>query len=123
MEGASNEFNELNELSELGVVVESEEGEHFLPSSVALRVVPMPELTVVPGAPRQVLGAALYEGDVVLVLAAGSATSDCLICRMDDSLIGLGGVRVVRSGVPQQALPRFDLRGFVELAANSRKMA
>ena len=103
--------------------MESEEGEHFLPSSVALRVVPMPELTVVPGAPRQVLGAALYEGDVVLVLAAGSATSDCLICRMDDSLIGLGGVRVVRSGVPQQALPRFDLRGFVELAANSRKMA
>ncbi len=120
MERASNDRDELNEL---GVVVESEQGERFLPSSVVLRVVPMPELTVVPGAPRQVLGAALYEGDVVLVLAAGPGTSDCLICRIDDSLIGLGGVRVVRSGVPQQSLPLFDLRGLVESAANSRKMA
>ncbi len=106
---------------ELGIVVESDQGERFLSSSVALRVVPMPELTTVPGAPREVLGVALHEGEVILVLSAGQRTAELLVCRIDDSLVGLAGLQIRRVGVARESLEDFDLHAFVDLAANSRK--
>lgn len=58
----------------LGGVVFRASGElYFLPASVAVKVVPVPEIARVPGAPAELEGVALVDGQIVPVVAASGA--------------------------------------------------
>jgi hypothetical protein len=58
----------------------------------------VPPVTAVPGAPRELLGVGLYEGNVVPVLAVGSAASAMVVCQHAGELVGLVGLEVVGPG-------------------------
>lgn len=111
----------MSERIDSGIAVRNEEGEFFLPQGVAVRVAPIPELTMVPGAPREVLGVALHEGEVILVLAAGIHGTSLLVCNTDDGVIGLVGLEIAQFDVKQESLPPFNLKGLLEAARMGRK--
>jgi len=104
-----------------GIAVRNEEGDFFLPLGVAVRVVPIPELTEVPGAPREVLGIALHEGEVILVLAAGIHGTSLLLCKTEEGLVGLVGLEIAQFDVKRESLPLFNLDRLLEAARAGRK--
>jgi chemotaxis signal transduction protein len=78
----------------------------FVPASVAIKVEPVPDIARVPGAPPDLLGIALVDGDIVPVLALddalrarpGSARA-LLVCHFLGETVGLLATSVVRTGV------------------------
>jgi hypothetical protein len=81
-----------------GVVFRTGEELHFLPASVAIKVVPEPEVARVPGAPPEILGAALVDGEPVLVVDAGDARGALLVVSFLGERIALAGVEVLATG-------------------------
>ncbi len=76
----------------------------FVPASVALAITPRPEIARVPGAPQALLGAALHDGDVVPVIAIGSADGQerrgtMLVCSYLGEKVALLGALVVSTGL------------------------
>jgi hypothetical protein len=71
----------------------------YVPASVALRVVPTPPVTRVPGGPPELVGVALYEGVVVPVLAIGAARGDMVVCACDGELVALVGSDGFETGI------------------------
>jgi hypothetical protein len=82
-----------------GVLLRLEGGLYFVPASVAIAVTPTPQITRVPGAPEALLGAALHEGEVVPVVAIGTARSSMLVCSYLGEKVGLFGAHVEASGL------------------------
>ena len=72
---------------------------HFVPASVALAITTPPPIARVPGAPEALLGAALHDGDVVPVLAIGSARDAMLVCSYLGEKVGLLGASIVATGL------------------------
>jgi CheW-like domain len=81
-----------------GVLLQVDDALCFLPAAVALRVVPLPRVTAVPGAPPELIGVALHEGTIVPVIAIGRARREMVICQHAGELVGLLGGHVVHSG-------------------------
>jgi hypothetical protein len=82
-----------------GVLLRLDGTLYFVPASVALAVTPAPHLARVPGAPETLLGAALHEGDVVPVIAIGSARESMLVCSYLGEKVGLLGARIEATGL------------------------
>lgn len=57
-----------SEAGEGGILFRVDGELYFLPASVALRVVPVPDVAPVPGAPREIVGVALVDGDILPVV-------------------------------------------------------
>ena len=54
-----------------GVIFRIVDARYFLPASVASKVLPMPRVARVPGAPADLVGVALVEGEMIPVVAIG----------------------------------------------------
>jgi hypothetical protein len=76
----------------------------FVPASVALHVAPAPRVTLVVGAPPELLGIALFSGVVIPVLAVGAARAEMIVCQCAGELVGVVGARVIEAGA-------FDVAG------------
>lgn len=82
-----------------GVVLRIDGVLHFVPASVAVAVAPAPQIARVPGAPEALLGVTLHEGDVVPVLAIGSAREVMLVCSYLGEKVGLMGASIEATGL------------------------
>jgi hypothetical protein len=82
-----------------GVLLRLNGALHFVPATVAIAVTPSPQITRVPGAPEALLGAALHDGEVVPVVAIGTARGPMLVCSYLGEKIGLFGAQVEATGL------------------------
>lgn len=95
-----------------GVVFRVGSGLHFLPATIATKLLPVPELARVPGAPRELRGIALVDGDMIPVVdaaamiggGAGAASGAMLVCTVLGETLALVGLEVVATG-------RFEVEG------------
>jgi hypothetical protein len=71
----------------------------FIPASIALRISAHPEIVRVPGAPSELLGMAVNEGEVLPVVAIGSDRGPMVVCMHAAELVGLVGGTVIGSGI------------------------
>lgn len=92
----------------------------FLPATIAMKVLPVPEMAHMPGGPIELRGVALVDGDMIAVLDAGDpiprsgrsepasepAGGAMLVCSFLGEKVGLVGIEVVATG-------RFDRAGDV----------
>lgn len=98
-----------------GVVFRIADALFFLPATIANKVLPMPGVARVPGAPEDLVGVALVEGEMVPVVAIGPletrgsrrpTSSDrpradnrpMLVCTYLGDRIGLVGLEIVATG-------------------------
>jgi hypothetical protein len=77
----------------------------FLPSTIARKVTAIPEMAHIPGAPIELRGVALVDGDmipIVEVIAEGaepsSPTGAMLVCAVLGECVGLVGIDVLATG-------------------------
>ena len=82
-----------------GVVLRVDGALHFVPASVAVAVAPQPQIARVPGAPEALLGVTLHDGDVVPVIAIGTAREAMLVCSYLGEKVGLMGGRIEATGL------------------------
>jgi hypothetical protein len=71
---------------------------HFLPATVAVRIVPVPPLGRVPGAPNELAGLALVDGEVVPVMSVGGSRSAMIVVAYLGERVGIVGVDLVATG-------------------------
>ena len=71
----------------------------FIPASIALRISAHPEIVRVPGAPSELLGMAVNEGEILPVVAIGSDRGPMVVCIHASELVGLIGGAVIGSGI------------------------
>jgi CheW-like protein len=82
-----------------GLVVRVDEAPAFLSAAVVLEVVPMPQVTRVPGAPAELLGIALHGDELLPVIAIGEARESMIVCSCAGEHMGLVGGVIVGSGL------------------------
>lgn len=89
----------------------------FLPASIAMKLLPIPELATVPGGPVELRGVALVEGDMIPVVEAseeatiseradrarmrqtrGDLPGAMLVCAVLGERVGIVGIEVVATG-------------------------
>jgi len=84
----------------------------FLPASIAMKVMPTPEIAPIPGAPPELRGVALVEGDMIPVIdvlaepipssrrrmQARMSGGAMLVCFVLGEPVGLVGIEVVATG-------------------------
>lgn len=90
---------------------------HFLPSSIALKVLPTPQMARVPGGPPELRGVALVDGDMIPIVEVERTLEEdeapvsgplrrppgaMLVCSILGERVGVVGIEVVASG-------RFDV--------------
>jgi chemotaxis signal transduction protein len=130
-----------------GVVFRVGEELFFLPATIASKVLPMPGVARVPGAPAELVGVALVEGEMVPVVAIGELegrgsrrpkgsrrrpdSRPMLVCSYLGERVGLVGLEmlasgsfdvddadhVVHGGVPA---PRFDVAAVIDRLREGR---
>lgn len=105
-----------------GVVFRVGDARYFLPAAVACKVLPMPGVARVPGAPADLVGVALVEGEMVPVVAVGDldgrgsrrppTTSrpradnrPMLVCVVLGERVGLVGLEILATGFFAPAEP------------------
>lgn len=102
-----------------GVLFRVGEQLYFLPATTASKVLPMPAVARVPGAPVELVGVALVEGEAVAVVALGDLESRAqrrlvgdrndragvradnrpmLVCTYLGERVGLVGLEIVATG-------------------------
>lgn len=98
-----------------GVVFRVADGLFFLPATIACKVLPMPGVARVPGAPEELVGVALVEGEMVPVVAIGPLDArgsrrpastarpradnrPMLFCTYLGERLGLVGLEIVATG-------------------------
>lgn len=83
-----------------GIVLRVDDGAlAFLPASVAVKVAPLPRITRVAGAPFELLGIALHEGEIMPVISIGNARKEMVVCTQAGELLGLVGGTVLGTGM------------------------
>ena len=99
-----------------GVVFRVGEARYFLPATTASKVLPMPAVARVPGAPVDLVGVALVEGEMVPVVDLGvsdappsrravtqarphTAHRPMLVCTCLGERLGLVGLEVLATGL------------------------
>lgn len=91
----------------------------FLPASIAMKVMPMPEIASVPGGPSELRGVALVDGNMIPVIDLGDPVSSrlppissrtreaggfpgmvgaMLVCVVLGEAVGLVGIEIVETG-------------------------
>ena len=95
---AANETGGTGTMS-AGIVLRIDGALAFVPADVALKVVLVPKITRVAGAPPELLGIALHEGQSVPVVSIGAARKTMVICMHAGEPIGLVGGEVVSAGL------------------------
>jgi chemotaxis signal transduction protein len=75
----------------------------FLPASIAMKVLPIPEMARVPGGPPELRGVALVEGSMIPVIdvderANAVPKGAMLVCAAFGERLGLVGIEVVATG-------------------------
>lgn len=113
-----------------GVVFRVADALFFLPASVANKVLPMPGVARVPGAPSNLVGVALVEGEMVPVVALGpletrgsrrppagerprADSRPMLVCTYLGERVGLVGLEIVATGQFNAAGPDSVVHGGV----------
>jgi chemotaxis signal transduction protein len=81
-----------------GIVFRAADHLHFLPASVAVKVMPVPAIARVPGAPRPLVGVALVDGETVPVIEIGPARGALLVISFLGERVGLVGAEVLATG-------------------------
>lgn len=97
-----------------GVVFRVADALYFLPATIATKVLPMPGVARVPGAPEALVGVALVEGEMVPVVAIGQLerrgmrrpkserpradNRPMLVCTYLGERVGLVGLEIVATG-------------------------
>lgn len=93
-----------------GIVFRVGDEHFFLPATVAVKVLPLPEIARVPGAPPALVGVALVDGEPVPVVAIdvarahagaqaiGASRAAMLVCLHVGERIALVGLEIVRTG-------------------------
>ncbi|MEO6420249.1 MAG: hypothetical protein ABIP39_12610, partial [Polyangiaceae bacterium] len=71
----------------------------FIPASTALRIAAHPDVVRVPGAPSELLGMAVNEGEILPVVAIGTERGPMVICMHASELVGLVGGTVIGAGI------------------------
>jgi chemotaxis signal transduction protein len=111
-----------------GVIFRVADARFFLPASVASKVLPMPGVARVPGAPTDLVGVALVEGEMVPVVAIGEldargsrrppSTSrpradnrPMLVCDVLGERVGLVGLVILATGFFPPAEPEGVMHG------------
>lgn len=99
-----------------GVVFRVIDAQYFLPATVASKVLPMPGVAPVPGAPAELVGVALVEGELIPVVAVGTLgipssrrtvspsrpradNRAMLVCTYLGERVGLVGLEVLETGL------------------------
>jgi chemotaxis signal transduction protein len=105
-----------------GVLFRVAEQLYFLPATIASKVLPMPVMARVPGAPAELVGVALVEGEMIPVVAIGDlerrgsrrpkATDrpradnrPMLVCTCLGERVGLVGLEIIATGRFDSAHP------------------
>ncbi len=102
-----------------GVVFRVAEARYFLPATTASKVLPMPGVARVPGAPADLVGVALVEGEMVPVMDIGgdpppsrravtpsrprTDNRPMLVCTCQGERVGLVGLEVIATGLFEAA--------------------
>lgn len=111
-----------------GVVFRIGEARYFLPAAIACKVLSMPGVARVPGAPADLVGVALVEGHMVPVVAVGDldgrgsrrppTTSrpradnrPMLVCVVMGERVGLVGLEIIATGFFPPAEPAGVVHG------------
>ena len=98
-----------------GVLFRASERLYFLPAAIATKVLPMPRVARVPGAPIALVGVALVDGEMVPVVAIGDLDArgsrrppsgerpradnrPMLVCTYLGERVGLVGLEIVATG-------------------------
>src|SRR4051794_4255322 len=98
-----------------GVLFRVAEQLYFLPATIASKVLPMPGIARVPGAPDELVGVALVEGEMVPVVAIGDLDArgsrrpppndrpradnrPMLLCSFLGERVGLVGLTILATG-------------------------
>lgn len=71
----------------------------FVPAGVALEIAPLPKVTRVHGAPAELLGIALHDGDVLPVLSIGPERGVMLVCTYLGEALAIVGGEVLHAGI------------------------
>ncbi len=74
---------------------------HFLPATIAMKLVPVPMIAQVPGSPPDLRGIALVDGEMIPVvdlLGAREGSGAMLVCAVLGERVGLVGLEVVATG-------------------------
>ena len=104
-----------------GVVFRAAETLWFLPATIAVKVMPMPDVASVPGAPPELCGVALVDGETLPVVSVGQAPRASprvamIVLAWLGEHIGLVGVEVLATG-------RYELRtDHVEYAGHEARL-
>lgn len=105
------------------VVFRARAGLWYLPAAVVTRVVSVPSLGPVPGAPPELAGLAHVDGRVIAVLDVGPSRAAMLVASFVGEPVGIVGAEIVATGTfprvhdhvayeSEHARP-FDLAGVV----------
>ncbi len=70
----------------------------FAPVSAVVKLVVMPKVARVPGAPPSLLGVALVDGEAIPVVALGTSRAHMLVCIYLGERLGLVGIESLASG-------------------------
>jgi hypothetical protein len=70
----------------------------FLPATVAQRVVPVPKMGRIPGAPPDLCGLALVEGEMIPVVSLAEPRTAMLVVQYLGERLGIVGIDVVATG-------------------------
>ena len=89
----------MTEIKRGGLLLRVDGALVFIPASVALRISVPPEVVRVPGAPAELLGMAVNEGEILPVVAIGSERGPMVVCMHASELVGLVGGAVIGSGL------------------------
>jgi chemotaxis signal transduction protein len=97
-----------------GVVFRASDELYLLPATIASKVLPMPGVARVPGAPAELVGVALVEGEMIPVVAIGDLDArgsrrppadrsrahnrPMLVCTYLGERVGLVGLVIVATG-------------------------
>lgn len=86
-----------------GVVFRVAEELCFLPGSIAMKVLPVPEMARIPGAPLELRGVALVDGEMIPVVevtesASHEPSNAMLVCLLRGERVGLVGIDIVATG-------------------------
>jgi chemotaxis signal transduction protein len=107
-----------------GVLFQVGEELCFLPASVAVKLMPAPRVARMPGAPAELRGVALVDGEMIPVVdvhvAADASTASpdtegdaMLVCKVHGESVGFVGLHVVATGF-------FDVAKSGEIAFGER---
>ncbi len=89
----------MGELKRGGLLLRVDGALIFIPASIALRISAHPEVVHVPGAPSELLGMAVSEGEILPVVAIGGDRAQMVVCMHASELVGFVGGAVIGSGI------------------------